>query len=122
MASRSSYMGSKPIRIEIYYIGGCPNRRITEKRVWEVLKELNVAAEVREVIVDPLFAVPGFLGSPTVHVNGIDVEPSARTSKWMGLNWRTYREGSQIDSAPSKQLIRQALLDTDASLSRTAKP
>jgi hypothetical protein len=115
-----SDMESKPIRIEIFYIAGCPNRRVTEQRIREVLKELDLAAEVREVIVDPLFALPGFLGSPTVHVNGIDIEPSARTSKWMGLNWRTYREGSQIDSAPSKQLIGQAILDADSSLSKTA--
>ena len=113
-------MESKPVRIEIYYIAGCPNRRITEKRVREVLKELNIAAEVREVRVDPPFVTPGFLGSPTVHVNGIDIEPSARTSKWMGLNWRTYREGSGIESAPSKQLIRQALIEADNSLSQTA--
>jgi hypothetical protein len=115
-------MKTKSIRIEIFYIAGCPNRRITEKRVWEVLKELDLAAEVREVRVDPNFAVPGFLGSPTVHVNGNDIDPSARSSKWTGLNWRTYREGSQIDSAPSKELIRQAVLDADASLSKAANP
>src|SRR5258708_781923 len=113
-------MGSQPVRIEIYYIAGCPNLRTTVKRVWEVLKELELAAAVREVKVDPKFAVPGFLGSPTVHINGIDIEASARTSKWMGLIWRTYREEGQIDGAPSKQLIRQALLDADASLSKTA--
>jgi hypothetical protein len=97
-----------------------PNRQITEKRVWEVLEELDLAAEVREVRVDPPFAIQGFLGSPTVHVNGIDIEPSARTSKWMGLMWRTYREGSQMSSAPSKKLIRQAILDAGDSLSKTA--
>jgi hypothetical protein len=113
-------MKSKPIRIEIFYIAGCPNRRITEERVREVLRELDLAAEVREVRVDPNFPTPGFLGSPTVHVNGIDIEPSARTSRWMGLNWRTYRDGEQIDGAPSKRLIRQALLDAGSSLSKTA--
>jgi hypothetical protein len=113
-------MESKSMQIEIFYIAGCPNRHITEKRVREVLKELDLAAEVREVKVDPLFAVPGFLGSPTVHVNGIDIEPAARTSKWMGLNWRTYREGGEMNSAPSKQLIRQAIMDAGGSLSKTA--
>ena len=111
-------MGSKPVRIEIYYIAGCPNRRIMEKRVWEVLKELDLAAEVREVRVDPPFAVQGFLGSPTVHINGIDIEASARTSKWMGLIWRTYRKEGQMESAPSKQLIRQAILEADKLLSK----
>ena len=113
-------MGSNSVRIEIYYTAGCPNRPVTVKRVWEVLHELGIAAQVREVKGDPQFAVPGFLGSPTVHVNGIDIEPSARTSKWMGLNWRTYREGSQIDSAPSKELIRQAIVEADNSLSQSA--
>ena len=113
-------MESRTVGIEIYYTAGCPNLRITEKRLREVLSELNIAAEVREVRVDPQFPVPGFLGSPTVHVNGIDIEPLARASKWTGLNWRTYREGSLIESAPSKELIRQALLDADASLSKTA--
>jgi hypothetical protein len=113
-------MGSKPIRIEIYYTAGCPNRNTTAKQVWEVLKELDLVAEVREVKVDPKLAVPGFLGSPTIHVNGVDIEPSARTLKWMGLIWRTYREAGEMNSAPSKQLIRQALLDADASLSKTA--
>ena len=113
-------MESKPIRIEIFYIAGCPNRRVTERRVWEVLKELDLAAEVREVKVDPKLAVPGFLGSPTVHVNGVDIEPSARASKWIGLIWRTYREADEMNGAPSKQLIRQALLDADTSLSKAA--
>jgi hypothetical protein len=90
------------------------------KRVSEVLKELDLAAEVREVRVHPRSAVAGFLGSPTVHINGIDIEPSTRTSKWMGLIWRTYREGDQMDGAPSKQLIRQALLDVGSSSSKTA--
>jgi hypothetical protein len=113
-------MESKSVRIEIYYAAGCPNRSITVKRVWEVLKELDAGAKVREVKVDPKFAVPGFLGSPTVHINGIDIEPSARTSKWMGLIWRTYREESQMESAPSKQLIRQAILEADNPLSKGA--
>jgi hypothetical protein len=82
-------MGSNPIRIEIYYTAGCPNRHTTAKRVWEVLDELDLAAEVREVKVDPKLAVSGFLGSPTIHVNGVDIEPSARASKWMELIWRT---------------------------------
>ena len=113
-------MQSKPIRIDIYYAAGCPNRHITVKRVWEVLHELSIAAEVREVKVDPNFAVPGFLGSPTIHVNGVDIEPSARAAKWMGLIWRTYREAGEMNSAPSKQLIRQAILETDNSLSKRA--
>jgi hypothetical protein len=116
-----SHMGSESVRIEIYYTPGCPNRRTTLKRVWEVIKELDIAAGVREVRVDPPFAsAPGFFGSPTVHVNGIDIEPSARTSHWAGVMCRTYRAGEQIDGAPSKQLIRRALLEAGSPLQKTA--
>jgi hypothetical protein len=109
------------ILIEIYYIVGCPNLRITEKRIREVLEDLGVTGEVREVrVAFSLVLVPGFLGSPTVHVNGVDIEPSARNSKWMGLRFRTYREGEQIDGAPSRQLIRQAILEAGSSLSKSA--
>jgi hypothetical protein len=112
-----SGMGPKSVRIEIYYTGGCPNRHTTVKRIWEVLTELSIAAEVREVRVNPPFSsVPGFLGSPTVQVNGVDIQPSARHSQWSGLMCRTYRDGEQIDGAPSRQLIRQAILDAYASL------
>ena len=59
-----SHMGSESVRIEIYYTPGCPNRRTTLKRVWEVIKELDIAAGVREVRVDPPFAsAPGFFES-----------------------------------------------------------
>jgi hypothetical protein len=116
-------MESKPLRIEIFYTAGCPNRHTTVKRIWEVLNELDIAGEVREVRVHaPLASVPGFLGTPTVRVNGSDIEPSARTSHWTGVLCRTYREGEQTDGAPSKQLIRQAILDAGASLSKTANP
>ena len=115
-------MKSKSIQIEIFYTPGCPNRRTTVKRIWEVLTELNIAVEVREKRVDPKFAsATRFFGSPTVHVNGVDIEPSARHSHWSGLMCRTYRDGDQMDGAPSKDLIRQAILEAGSSLSKTAK-
>jgi hypothetical protein len=118
-----SQMGSESVRIEIYYTPGCPNRRTTVKRVWEVLRDLDITGEVREVrVAPPLASVPGFLGSPTVHVNGIDIEPAARNSQWSGSIFRTYREGEQIDGAPSKRLIRQAILDAGTHLQKTANP
>jgi hypothetical protein len=105
-------MASESLRIEIYFTGGCPNRHTTAERVMEVLKELNITGEVREVRVDPTLASAlGFLGSPTVHVNGIDIESSARTSNRVGVMCRTYRDGAHIEGAPSKHLIRQAILD-----------
>jgi hypothetical protein len=104
-------MELRSVRIEIYYTAGCPNRRIAVERVREVLRELAIAGKVREVMVHPpLASVRGFLGTPTVHVN----------ANWSGIICRTYRDGEQIDGAPSKLLIRQAILEAGNPLWKTA--
>ena len=109
-------MEPKPVQIRIYYLGGCPNRHTTVERVKKVLKELGVAWELREVQVNPNWAsLLHFLGTPTVHINGIDIERSARTSNAFSASCRTYREGDQIDGAPSERMIREAVLEATSS-------
>jgi hypothetical protein len=101
-----------PVRIDIYYVGGCPNRQTTAERVREVLNELCVVGEVREVQINPKWAsLFHFLGSPTVQINRLDVELSARASNAFNISCRTYRDGQLIDGAPSIEMIRQAVLE-----------
>jgi len=107
------------LQIGIYYLGGCPNRQTTVERVRKVLKQLNVVADVREFRVDNVLApVLLFRGSPTVLVNGIDIERSAPTS---GVHWRKYTDGAVVEGSPPLQLIRQAILDAGGSLTKIAK-
>ena len=83
------------------------------ERVKELLNELRMVADVLEVAVtDSASALEyGFLGSPTVRINGIDVEPSARMSDQFGLMCRTYLDGQRRKGIPSRELIRKALLE-----------
>lgn len=99
------------MRVEILYIDGCPDHRRTVDRVNELLKELRVPAELVEVPVTDLGSALAyrFLGSPTVRINGIDVEPSARTSTQFGLACRTYLDGQRREGIPSREQIRQAV-------------
>lgn len=101
------------MRIEIYYFDGCPNHLAAMERVKEVLEEMGLTCEVSQVqISDPATAKSvGFLGSPTVRVNGLDAEPSARRSDQIGLACRTYLDGTRREGVPSKQMIRDALLE-----------
>ncbi|MBI3473013.1 MAG: hypothetical protein HY013_16780 [Candidatus Solibacter usitatus] len=71
------------MKIEILYFDGCPNHQPAVERVKEVLKEEGLAAEVVEVNVgdDASARSLGFQGSPTIRIDGLDVEPSARSSK-----------------------------------------
>jgi hypothetical protein len=99
------------VRVEVLYIDGCPNRIPTVERVKASLKELRSPVELIEVPVTDLGLALAyrFLGSPTVRVNGIDVEPSARTATQFGLACRTYHDGAGRVGLPPVELIRHAL-------------
>lgn len=99
------------MKTEILHFEGCPNHRPAVERVREVLKEEGLTAEVVEVNVpdEAIARSLGFLGSPTIRVNGLDVEPPARSSKQFGMMCRIYTEGGRREGLPSRELIRKAL-------------
>ena len=99
------------MKIEVLYFDGCPNHRLTVERVREVLREEGIEAAVVEVNVqnEATARNVGFLGSPTVRVNGNDVEPSARSAREYGMMCRTYAVGQKREGAPPKDLIRAAI-------------
>jgi hypothetical protein len=88
------------MRIEVLYFDGCPNHKPAVERVQELLRDEGISAEVLEVNVrEPSVAQElGFLGSPTVRVNGQDVEPEARTAGEYGMMCRTYPYGQKTRS------------------------
>lgn len=97
---------SSRIQIEVLYFEDCPNHLPTVERINAVLREEGWRADVREVLVPNLQTAQRvrFLGSPTVRVNGIDIEPEALDSKDFGLMCRRYTGG-----VPSDELIRTAV-------------
>ena len=97
--------------IEVLYFDGCPNRKPTVERVKELLREEGISAEVLEVNVrqPSLVHELGFLGSPTVRVNGQDVEPEARTARDYGMMCRTYSVNGRTEGTPSCEMVRKAI-------------
>jgi len=93
--------------IEILYFDGCPNREPTVRLVREVLADLGLSAEVREVSVETVEAAEAnrFIGSPSVRINGRDIEPEARNREDFGLSCRMYRGGG----VPPKLLLEAGL-------------
>lgn len=94
------------MQIDVLYFNECPNHFPTVERVNAILREEGCSAQVREVLVPSAEAAQQvkFLGSPTVRVNGIDIEPIAQDRKDFGLMCRRYAGG-----APSHELIRAAI-------------
>lgn len=99
------------MKIEILYFEGCPNHVPAVERVREVLREEGLAADVVEVCVRDEAAARalGFPGSPTIRVDGLDVEPAARSAKDFGMMCRVYTEGARRVGLPPHEMIRQAL-------------
>jgi hypothetical protein len=97
------------LTIEVLYTEGCPHRESALNRVKAVLRELGLPEDVIEVrVADPNMAYRiGFPGSPTVRIDGLDVEPAS--SAGAAFACRTYLNGTRCDGAPSVELIRRAL-------------
>ena len=93
--------------IEILYFDGCPNHEPTLDLAREVVGELGVDEEIREIRVETAEEAERarFLGSPSVRVNGRDIEPEARGRADFALSCRMYRGGG----VPPKELLVAAL-------------
>ena len=99
------------MNVEVLYFEGCPNHEPAVERVKEVLRAEGIVDKVKEVEVPDAQTAERlrFLGSPTIRVNGVDVDSSALGSESFGLVCRTYRDGCCQSGVPSAELIREAL-------------
>jgi hypothetical protein len=111
------------MKVEVFYFEGCPNHGPAVQRVKEILEEDGVAAEVMEVNVpDQATAlVLGFLGSPTIRIGGLDVEPAARSSRNYGMTCRTYLDNGKRQGLPSRDVIRASIKEALAKGSRASE-
>lgn len=75
------------------------------------MSEPGVTAEIIKVNVpDPATSqAVRFLGSPTIRVDELDIEPSARSRHDYGMTCRTYIENGRREGLPSGNLIRAAI-------------
>lgn len=99
------------MKVEILYFSGCPNHALAVACVREALAQENTPAEMVEVEVKDVATAErlAFPGSPTIRVDGQDVEPAALEEGAFGLSCRTYIDGGRRAGAPPPQWIRAAV-------------
>jgi len=104
------------MKIEVLYFDGCPNHKPAVERMQEVLHEEGISAEVLEVNVSYAAVAQelGFMGSPSIRVNGLDVEPVARSARDFGMMCRTYLVNDRREGLPSREMMRQAIQDANS--------
>jgi hypothetical protein len=98
-------------RIELLYWEECPSHPEARRLVEEVLAELGLDAtlELREVRTLQEAEAERFPGSPTIRVDGADVDP-AGADEQPALNCRIYRRpDGRVSPVPSRDQIMEAL-------------
>lgn len=104
------------MRIELLYFDGCPNHEALLPHLRDLLTSAGVSDEIELVRIDDLDAAEraGFLGSPTVRVDGNDVEPGAGRRSDFGLKCRLFATPEGLRGMPADEWVLAALRRAEA--------
>jgi hypothetical protein len=100
-------------RIELLWWDGCPSTDRALAQLRELMGEFGLRdAEVvmREILTEAQAAETGFRGSPTIQIDGVDVDPGGEPDAPNPLTCRVYhRRDGRISPIPDPVLVREAL-------------
>ena len=99
------------MRIELLYFDGCQSYERFLPRLPELVTDAGLAddVELRRVESPEAAVAERFLGSPTVRVDGVDVEPGAEERSDFGLKCRLYSTSEGLRGTPPEEWVVQAL-------------
>ncbi len=109
-------MAHKP-EIQFLYWEDCPSHPGAWRLLEEVLAETGLEATIEriEVLTDEDAERWQFPGSPTIRIDGIDVDPAGASQMGTALTCRVYvLEDGRFSPTPSGEMIRRALLRAGA--------
>jgi hypothetical protein len=103
--------GRRSMIVELLYFDGCPHAEALLSRVRGLMAEAGVKepVQLRRVASAHDAVRERFLGSPTLRINGRDVEPGADDRDDYGLKCRIYRTPDGIAGIPADHWIHDAL-------------
>jgi hypothetical protein len=103
--------GHRPL-VEILYVQDCPHYPATLALVQRVLAELAINTQVHSILIGDQAAAEQarFAGSPTVRVDGHDVEPGSEPPAEIVVGCRLYRLEHRLAGQPADAWVRAALL------------
>lgn len=99
------------MKIEILYFEGCPSYFTALKDLGAVLDEEGINSQPTLVRVgsERDAASLRFQGSPTIRVNGVDIEQPSGAKEEYSLSCRVYRVHGKLLGTPPKEMIRKAI-------------
>jgi hypothetical protein len=99
------------VKIELYFWEGCPSYPEARELLEEVLAERGIdePIEMHEVLTREEAAALAFPGSPTIRIDGRDVDPEGAQAP-PALACRVYRlPGGRVSPVPSRRQLEEAL-------------
>ena len=98
--------------VELLWWEGCPSTEPAAAAVREALGELGLTdtdLRMREIVTDDDAREIGFVGSPTILIDGQDLVPAA-AGEHIGLSCRVYRRrDGRVSPLPDPDDLREAL-------------
>jgi hypothetical protein len=98
-------------RIEFFYWEGCPSHPEALELLQQVLAahKIDASVELREVTTQEEAEALRFPGSPTIRVDGYDVDPAGAESR-PALNCRIYLlPDGGVSPVPTREQLEEAL-------------
>lgn len=98
------------MRIEFFYWEACPSHNEALARLRTVLHEegLDIPVEVVRVDTEEQAVDQQFLGSPTIRINDVDIQPPGENQ--VGLSCRVYHtDDGRVTPLPTVEMIRRAI-------------
>lgn len=101
------------MKIELLYFEGCPGYQQLLPRLRELAAQAGIdqAIELTAIQTPEAAERARFLGSPTVRVDGKDIDPGAHERDDFGLKCRLYQTSAGLSGIPADEWILDALTD-----------
>jgi len=99
------------MKVELYYFDSCPSYLRALENTREALRLEGLPEDVALIAVESAADAQAkrFIGSPTIRINGVDVEGPEAEDNGYGFGCRIYADGGSTTGWPSVEKVRQAL-------------
>jgi hypothetical protein len=97
-------------KIEFLYFTSCPSHQNALHNLKEVIERLDLDAELTMIEVESPEAAAsiGFFGSPSIKINGVDLERRVGPASF---NCRLYQTAGKMTGVPTKEFIEEKLVE-----------
>lgn len=99
------------MKVEVLYLDGCRNHEALLPHLRELLESRGASADIDLVCVEDVEAAERerFLGSPSVRIDGEDVEPGATARNDFGLKCRLFATPDGLRGVPTDAWVLAAV-------------